>query len=202
MKLRLARLAYPVTALGPGRRLVLWVAGCPLRCPGCITPELQDPAAGRDVPVERLAQRILRLEPPLDGITLSGGEPFAQAPALAALWRQLRPQRPHWDLLIFSGHPLSQLRRRPEAAELLAHTDLLVAGPYRRERPGGHPLLASANQRLYALSERGEAMCAACTDPCAPRANLGLLPDQRGWLIGILDPEQRQRLHEGLTGGG
>ncbi len=40
-------LAWPVTSLGPGRRVVLWVAGCRKRCPGCISPEMQDPANGR-----------------------------------------------------------------------------------------------------------------------------------------------------------
>jgi anaerobic ribonucleoside-triphosphate reductase activating protein len=196
LNLCLARIAYPVTALGPGRRLALWVAGCPLRCPGCISPELQDPAAGRAVPVERLVRRILRLGPALDGVTLSGGEPFAQAPALAALWQGLAPARPHWDLLAFSGHTLAQLRARPEATELLAVTDLLVAGPYLREQPGGHPLLASANQRLHPLSHRGARLAAAAAGD-TPRANLGL-GGGRGWLIGILDPEARRRVHLGL----
>ncbi|MEM7016481.1 MAG: 4Fe-4S cluster-binding domain-containing protein, partial [Pseudomonadota bacterium] len=45
--INMARLAYPVTALGPGRRVVLWVAGCSLRCKDCITPELLDSEQGR-----------------------------------------------------------------------------------------------------------------------------------------------------------
>jgi anaerobic ribonucleoside-triphosphate reductase activating protein len=198
VKLVFSRLAYPVTALGPGRRLALWVAGCPMRCPGCITPELQDPAAGRAVPVERLAQRILALDLPLDGITLTGGEPFEQPAALAALWQRIAPERPHWDLMAFSGYTLGQLATRPQAAALLAVTDLLIAGPYRQGRPGQHPLLASANQRLHPLSERGAALEAACGRLAAPPANLGRLGGGGGWLIGILDPEQRRRLHRGL----
>ncbi|NCA71503.1 MAG: 4Fe-4S cluster-binding domain-containing protein, partial [Sphingobacteriia bacterium] len=26
-------------SLGPGLRFALWVQGCPLRCPGCMTPD-------------------------------------------------------------------------------------------------------------------------------------------------------------------
>ena len=82
MDLMLHSLAHPVTALGPGRRVALWVAGCPLRCPGCITPQLLEAGGGRAVAVDRLAERILHLEDDLDGITLSGGEPFAPCSCL------------------------------------------------------------------------------------------------------------------------
>ena len=85
MRLALHSLAYPVTALGPGRRVVVWVAGCGLRCPGCITPQLWSRQSGRLVPVDRLADYMSRLAHPLDGVTVSGGEPFEQAEALGTL---------------------------------------------------------------------------------------------------------------------
>ena len=54
MKIVAHSLAYPVTSLGPGRRVVLWVAGCSRRCPGCISPELLTSDAGQEVAVERV----------------------------------------------------------------------------------------------------------------------------------------------------
>lgn len=198
MHLRFARLAYPVTALGPGRRLALWVAGCSLRCHGCITPELQSADAGKAIPVARLAERILALNTALDGITLTGGEPFEQAEALAELWASIAPQRPEWDLLAFSGYTLAQLQARPNSGRLLAFTDLLVAGPFLPQRPSQHPLLASGNQQLHDLTPRGRRMMIACDESSPPRANLGYLGDGRGWLVGLLDPDERRSLHRRL----
>ncbi len=188
---RLARIAYPVTALGPGRRLALWSAGCPLNCPGCITPELRPPNAGQPIAVTALARHILHLDQPLDGVTFTGGEPLAQAGALGALWALLQAARPAWDLIVFSGYPKAQWLRRRNAARLLAATDLLIAGPYRPQRPGRHPLQASANQRLHALSARGEALRTqgAKTEP--GQRNLGMIDAATGWLIGIPTPRRR-----------
>jgi anaerobic ribonucleoside-triphosphate reductase activating protein len=201
-QINLARLARPLTSLGPGRRLGLWVAGCALDCPGCISPELQDPAVGKLIGSEQLARHILALPEPLDGLSLSGGEPFDQATALTELWSLLKPARPHWDLLIFSGYSQRHLRRLPQAQGLLACCDLLIAGSYRADQVSTEPLLASRNQQALALSPRGEQMLAVVQNP-APNANIGQDRQGRGWLIGILDPEQRQRLHRdlGLIGG-
>jgi anaerobic ribonucleoside-triphosphate reductase activating protein len=110
VKLQLARMAYPVTSLGPGRRVALWVSGCGMRCRGCITPDLWDMAAGRAVEVDRVLQRILALDLPLDGITLSGGEPFDQPAPLGWLLRRVRAVRPDWSSLVFSGYPYPALK--------------------------------------------------------------------------------------------
>lgn len=196
--LLLARIAHPVRTLGPGRRLALWVAGCPLHCPGCISPELQSLDAGKPIPVPRLARHILALEGPLEGLSLTGGEPFAQPEPLAALWDLIAAERPHWDLLVFSGYTLPRLRRRDETRRLLQRTDLLIAGPYRADLPATAPLLASANQRFHSLTPRGEAMRRVIVRSAPAQAELGILPDGAGLLIGIVDPQRRRRLHEGL----
>ena len=197
--MRISHLAYPVTALGPGKRLALWVAGCPLRCPDCITPELQPAGAGKPIPVARLAAHILGLPMQLQGITLTGGEPFAQAEALAELWLRLAEARPEWDLLVFSGHRLEELRARDgSSAALLACADILIDGPYHRTRPISHPLRASANQRIHYLSERGRLLQAACENGNPNAANIGIGRRNERWLIGILDRERRQRLHRDL----
>ncbi len=198
-RLRMSHLAYPVTALGPGRRLALWVAGCPLRCPGCITPELQPTDAGRSIPIARLAAHVLKLPMDLQGVTLTGGEPFAQARALADLWALLSAARPAWDLLVFSGHRLAELQARGlSSAALLAPTDILIDGPYLRTRPIVHPLRASANQRIHYLSKRGRALRGDCEARNPSLANLGIGRCDEGWLIGILDGDRRQRLHREL----
>ncbi len=140
-------------ANGPGLRSVLWVQGCPLRCPGCFNPGFLPFDGGQAVPVSEIAGWMLA-EPDTEGVSLSGGEPFAQAGPLADLAE--RVQAAGKGVLIFTGLAAAALRDRtdPAARRLLAAADLLVVGPYRRDRPLRHALLASGNQELVFLSER------------------------------------------------
>ena len=70
-----SRLHFPVTTLGPGRRVGLWLQGCSIRCPGCISLDTWDPRVGL-VPIADLLERIDQLAWEADGLTVSGGEPF------------------------------------------------------------------------------------------------------------------------------
>lgn len=148
--LRVARIYHGSVVDGPGRRSVVQVQGCPIRCPGCYVPHTHDPAGGRVMPVEAVAAAVLdRCGEPRDGITITGGEPFAQPVALAALLRALRDRGLH--IVVYSGHTLDALRRRPEPAvqAALRSTDLLVDGPFVAARAdGAGEWRGSRNQRL------------------------------------------------------
>lgn len=195
--LDVAHWAYPLTALGPGRRLGLWVAGCPLACKGCITPQLWQHTAGRRLPVNALADYLAQLPLPLDGLSLSGGEPFVQPLALAALCRRVRQHQPNWTVLAFTGYPLAVLQRQAATRVLLAECDVLVAGPYVANRPSHRPLLASANQRLHALTPAGVELQTQITVLPLAQADVGS-DGQQAWLFGILTPEVRQQVHQTL----
>ena len=45
---------FPVTALGPGPRLGLWVQGCHLACPGCMSRDTWDPYGGDAAAIDDL----------------------------------------------------------------------------------------------------------------------------------------------------
>ncbi|MDR1587892.1 MAG: radical SAM protein [Treponema sp.] len=74
---------------GPGFRYVVFVQGCDFRCPGCHNRRLQSFEGGRPVTIEELLGEI-RENPLLDGITLSGGDPFTQAEPCAILAEEVR----------------------------------------------------------------------------------------------------------------
>lgn len=159
MKLWLDRMIFPVTALGPGNRLCLWVAGCGRKCPGCANPELWTRQDRQAVETEKLAQYMNRLlrGKNVDGITVTGGEPFDQAEALSALFSAL--ENPPEDLLVFTGYRLEELRGDREKEALLKRTAVLVDGPYIREKNDGtSPLRGSANQRIHYLHPSLEAV--------------------------------------------
>jgi anaerobic ribonucleoside-triphosphate reductase activating protein len=190
--LRLFALAWPVTALGPGSRAVLWVAGCPRDCPGCISPEMQAYDAGEDVPIPALAARLERIAVPLDGVTVSGGEPFDQAEALAALLDRLAELRPDWNVLVYTGYLIEELRADPLRAPLLDRIDILADGPYRREIPRHHPLTGSGNQRVHYLTARGVSLRGAVEALESGAMNLGLSRSGRtDMIIGVTEAQAR-----------
>lgn len=138
---------------GPGIRAVLWVQGCPRRCEGCFNPQFQpfSPATVTSVPT--LAETILSLDD-IDGVTFSGGEPFAQAGPLAELGATLR--HAGLSVITYSGYTAEELAEGDDPAwpALLAATDLLIAGPFIASRARPDPLTGSANQQVIALGTR------------------------------------------------
>lgn len=154
--LRVARMVDRTSVLGPGTRAAIWVQGCPLSCAGCLAPEALAFGGGTLVDVDDLATRILGLVPTVDGVTYSGGEPFAHAGALLTLSARLRAAHPRMSLMSFSGFTREWILRRGDAAQrdLLGHLDILIDGPYVASRHAALRWRGSSNQRLHLLSDR------------------------------------------------
>jgi anaerobic ribonucleoside-triphosphate reductase activating protein len=141
-------------AEGPGTRFALWVQGCTLSCPGCFNPHLWGTRGGTVCAVSSLADQIAAAD--VDGLTLLGGEPFQQARPLARLAAAVRATGR--SVMTFTGYELDELTGSGAptgAAGLLAATDLLVTGRYRRDLPDLHrPWVGSTNQRFVFLTDR------------------------------------------------
>ena len=158
---------WPVTVLGPGRRIGLWLQGCTIHCPGCVSQDTWPRDATKRIAVADLVAWCRRTSgDALDGVTISGGEPFEQPLGLLALLRRLgawrRERRLDFDLLCYSGLPLRVLERRH--ADVLALLDAVIPEPYVEPLPQGGLWRGSANQPLVPLSERGRARYAAHVD--------------------------------------
>ncbi|MFY9799962.1 MAG: 4Fe-4S single cluster domain-containing protein [Methanoregula sp.] len=139
------------TVNGPGTRAVIWVQGCPIRCEGCFNPDFWSFSPENLVPVSQLAERIIALKN-IDGITFSGGEPFAQAQALASLGTLV--QEAGLSVITYTGFSYDQIlgKKRRSWQYLLSVTDLLVAGPYIPSLDCKKPLAGSSNQELISLT--------------------------------------------------
>lgn len=136
---------------GPGLRYTVFTQGCPHGCPGCHNPETHDGTGGREVSVEDLAQGLQN--PLVSGLTLSGGEPFLQAEDCAKLARLAHKKG--LDVWTYTGYTYESLcaTGHPGWDALLAATDVLVDGPFRREALSYDALFrGSANQRLIDLN--------------------------------------------------
>lgn len=191
MKIAINKAHFPVTVLGPGRRIGLWLQGCSIRCRGCVSQDTWTPDPGREMTVASLVSWCRKVGTAgFDGITISGGEPFDQPKALAALlaaldhWRN--SDRLDFDILCYSGYPLATLQQRH--ARLLARLDALIPEPFVEALPLTHKWCGSANQRLVPLSPRGEVrytgFLEAAADDLDKRIQVSVDGD-RVWYVGI-----------------
>jgi len=170
VRLNLAHTLARSAANGPGERFALWVQGCPLACPGCWNPDTWSFTRRELREVVDLTAEIAAT-PGIDGVTFTGGEPFAQARALAEVGRAAKDLR--LSVFVFTGYELDELTSAAHCA-LLAVTDVLVAGRYvEAERTESLAWRGSSNQRVHFLTARygpGDV-----TD--APEAEILLGPD-------------------------
>lgn len=191
---------YPVTVLGPGRRIGLWVQGCSIGCKGCISQDTWASDPERRMPIDELLAWCRDVAAGgLDGVTISGGEPFDQPEALALLLQGLRAWRKQagldFDLLCYSGYPLATLRKRQ--APLLALLDALIPEPFIEARPASEPWRGSANQPLVLLSARGRRRYAPhLRQPLAlgPKRIQAVVDGDRVWYVGIPARGDMERL--------
>ena len=138
--------------LGPGKRLAIWTQGCMKRCPGCISPEFRELTQAQIVDGKAMATYAIR-HPEFSGITISGGEPFLQASALAKLISTIKSERENFSSIIFTGFLIEELIW-DEATELLQLTDLLIDGPFVQEMFTTEGLRGSQNQRFHFLTDK------------------------------------------------
>ena len=148
---------------GPGRRSSVLFQSCPLKCKGCWVTQLHTEEAGELVPVTRLATELLDPKYQRDGISILGGEPFAQPEGLLALVEELRKQGCS-HILCYSGYTFEALcekgTKQKSISAVLNEIDILIDGAYVEslaETAG--EWTGSGNQRvidLQATRKRGE----------------------------------------------
>jgi anaerobic ribonucleoside-triphosphate reductase activating protein len=145
-------------ALGPYTRFAIWFQGCKKRCPGCMTPTARAFDGGSLIGVDSLVDQILS-DPIIEGVTISGGEPFEQSEALSALTTALKAQS-HIGIIVYSGYTLDELRRMEDVnvEQALSQIDLLIDGPYIRQLDDGLSLRGSSNQAIRPLTNRYESV--------------------------------------------
>lgn len=204
------RLSRPVlsgvTTLGFGRRVGVWTQGCTLGCVGCVSQDTWA-ADGAEHSVDALADEVLRhvRTDELDGMTVSGGEPFEQIDGLIALLAQVRRATSGraFDILVYSGHTLAELRRSAGADQVLALVDVLVDGRYRSTRPTNLPFRGSDNQQLHRFTELADIRYASADDPTTPRPSLQVVVEDTSvtW-VGIPQPGQLEAIRSSLAAKG
>lgn len=132
---------------GDGARYVVFTQGCGHRCPGCQNPETWDPDGGVEISVEALAADFQKHRL-LDGITLSGGDPFLQQDACVKLLKLL----PGVNVWIYTGFDYEDIKD----TELAQLADVLVTGPFVEGLACEGKMFGSSNQRIIRKGGRSQ----------------------------------------------
>ena len=150
MEIGISRLHFPVTTLGPGNRIGIWLQGCSIHCEGCISADTWQFNTNL-VAMDEVKDLLQRWLPKCDGITISGGEPFDQEAPLNELLYFLRPY--NLSILVYSGYSYEKIKDKTALEN--GFIDVLISGPYDHKQPQTRILLGSDNQQIHFLSNLG-----------------------------------------------
>jgi anaerobic ribonucleoside-triphosphate reductase activating protein len=187
--LRVSRTHFPVTALGPGVRLGIWVQGCPLACRGCMARDTWSSHGGVAADVEELTElwrdAVAR---GADGLTVSGGEPLRQPRPLRALLEAVRrvsaESAAEHDILLYTGYEPAELDEEQRRTAALA--DVVITGRYLASRPTDLIWRGSANQAMLLQTELGRLRYLPYRHARPEQPELQLRVDgERLWLVGV-----------------
>lgn len=146
MKLRISGIVNDSIVDGPGIRLTIFTQGCLFNCPNCHNPQTHDLNGGYDQEISEI-MALIEKNSLLDGVTISGGEPFLQPKALLNLVKQI--QSLSLSVMVYSGYTFEQLINDTAKRALLQEIDYLVDGLFIEELKSLELLYrGSSNQRL------------------------------------------------------
>lgn len=130
---------------GPGIRFVVFTQGCPHNCFGCQNGSTHDPEGGMTVKTRTLAE-VIKRHTKIDGVTLSGGEPFEQQEACVELLKLLPD---NLDIWIYTGYKYDDIKD----TELARMADFIVDGKFELENRVDDWVGGSSNQNLIDIKK-------------------------------------------------
>ena len=125
---------------GDGIRYVVFTQGCAHHCPGCQNPDTWDFDGGCEVDVADLAADIKKHKL-IDGITLSGGDPFYQQEECLKLLDLL----PGINVWIYTGFEWAEIKN----TALAKRADAVVTGPFIEALKCEGKMYGSSNQEIH-----------------------------------------------------
>ena len=124
---------------GEGARYVIFLQGCKHHCKGCHNPETWNFDGGMEIGVKEIAEDF-RKRKLLDGITLSGGDPFYQQESCLELLSFL----PGVNVWIYTGFDYDEISE----TELAKKANVLVVGRFVEDLKCDGQYFGSSNQKI------------------------------------------------------
>lgn len=140
---------------GEGLRYSIYLSGCKHHCKGCHNESSWNPSAGTPLSKRWLLEIVedIRSNPLLDGITISGGDPFFYPQSLVILLKTLKEQT-MLNIWCYTGYTYEEILAKKELHACLTYIDVLVDGRFVKEKYS--PTLSfrgSTNQRIIKLNK-------------------------------------------------
>lgn len=153
--IRIAGLVEESIVDGPGIRFVVFTQGCPHNCPGCHNPNTHDPNGGYIADIEDVVKKI-RKNKLVQGVTISGGDPFYRPKEVLNLVKRLKNFNYH--VVVYSGYTLEELiekaKNNDDIKNLLLHIDMLIDGRFEKDKQDYTlKFRGSSNQRIIDMKD-------------------------------------------------
>lgn len=145
--LHIGRIIFPITSLGKGNRIGIWLQGCDLGCHNCMSKDLWYINEKSIMSIDTIIQHVIQFSEKCDGITISGGEPFLQIDNLMKLIIQLHDFVSN-DIILFTGYYEAELKNmfNNQYNQIRDYVSLIIAGRYIEEKNNSIGLAGSCNQ--------------------------------------------------------
>lgn len=150
-RLRISGIVDESIVDGPGIRLTVFTQGCSHNCAGCHNPGTHDYNGGKEIQIDEILDMI-KQNPLLDGITISGGEPFDQCSSCANLAKKVKELG--LSVVVYTGYDYEYLLKKEKYRGLLLEADILVDGKFDMKKMDlTLPFRGSTNQRIIDLNK-------------------------------------------------
>lgn len=153
MEIRIAGIVEESTVDGPGIRYTVFTQGCLHNCFGCHNPKTHPLNGGHTIEIDAIISNIKK-DPLINGLTISGGEPFLQIKEILDLSKKAKEIGK--NIIIYTGYTYEQLvsLNNDDIFDILKIADYLVDGKFEIEKKSYTLLFkGSSNQRIIDLKK-------------------------------------------------
>ena len=138
---------------GPGLRFVLWTQGCSKGCKNCFNPLTWSTENNKVMSNDNILELIKNFED-IDGVTITGGDPFEQEYELLELLFSLRTFNFKKGIIVYTGFTIDEINENPIRRKCLDYMDILIDGRYEEDKRISSGLKGSSNQNVLYLTDK------------------------------------------------
>jgi len=145
--------AYKISSVnGPGNRFTLWTQGCSKGCVNCFNPETWNNRDNIILSPLEIFEYIKDFE--LDGVTITGGDPFEQEDELLELLILIDGLNLSKGVIVFSGFTYDEIRDNKIREKCCDYIDVLIDGRYEDKNRVTDSFKGSSNQNIIYFSSK------------------------------------------------